>query len=352
MMSRTIKAGETLLITLKEIAAEAGVSVMTVSNVIHNNLARVSPETAEKVRGIIEKHHYVPNMAARSLISKASRIVAVLLPLWNETADSMLLDPYTGQMAGLLETLLREKEYYVMMCSFRTVDQVLAIQRTWQIDGSILVVPHSDNITHELVERSVSPLVVIDRRFDDLKMLSVCLDDRKGCYLSTRHLLEMGHRSIGFASPLIEGSEVVRQRFQGYRKALAEFGVEVNPDWVFNDYYHQDGGERVGQMILTMDHRPTAVVTTEDLLACGIIKACQAGGMRVPEEISVVGFDNSSPSRLITPGLTTVAQDVRQKAEHVVDMLLRAIGDSKYREDHVLLDVELVQRESVTNRNS
>ena len=98
------------MITLKEIAAEAGVSVMTVSNVIHNNLSRVSPETAEKIRAIIEKHHYVPNMAARSLISKASHIVAVLLPLWNETADSMLLDPYTGQMAGLLETLLREKE--------------------------------------------------------------------------------------------------------------------------------------------------------------------------------------------------------------------------------------------------
>ena len=81
------------VITLKEIAAEAGVSVMTVSNVIHNYLARVSPETAEKVRAIIEKHHYVPNMAARSLISKASRIVAVLLPLWEATADSMLLDP-------------------------------------------------------------------------------------------------------------------------------------------------------------------------------------------------------------------------------------------------------------------
>ena len=335
------------MITLKEIAAEAGVSVMTVSNVIHNNLARVSPETAEKIRAILEKHHYVPNMAARSLISKASHIVAVLLPLWNETADSMLLDPYTGQMAGLLETLLREKEYYVMMCSFQTVDQVLAIQRTWQIDGSILVVPHSDHITHELVERSVSPLVVIDRCFDDLKMLSVCLDDRKGCYLSTRHLLEMGHRSIGFASPLISGSEVVRQRFQGYREALAEFGAEFNPNWVFDDYYHQEGGERVGEMILAMNHRPTAIVTTEDLVACGIIKACQAGGMRVPEDMSVVGFDNSSPSRLITPGLTTVAQDVRKKAEEVVQMLMKAIRDPKHVNDHVLLDVELVHRQSV-----
>ncbi|MBP3646744.1 MAG: LacI family DNA-binding transcriptional regulator [Clostridia bacterium] len=337
------------MITLKEIAAEAGVSVMTVSNVIHNNLARVSPETAEKIRAILEKHHYVPNMAARSLISKASRIVAVLLPLWEATADSMLLDPYTGQMAGMLETLLREKEYYVMLCSFQTVDQVLAIQRTWQIDGSILIVPHRDEITHELVEKSVSPLVVIDRKFDDLKMMSVCLDDRKGSYLATKHLLENGHRRIGFACPSIEGSEVIRKRYQGYLDALGEYCLTANPAWVFDGYYHQEGGETVGRMIMELSDRPSAMVTTEDLLACGVIKACQAGGLQVPRDMSVVGFDNSSPSRLITPGLTTIAQDVRQKAEYVVNMLLRAIGDSKYREDHIMMDVELVTRESVYN---
>lgn len=335
------------MITLKEIAAEAGVSVMTVSNVIHNNLARVSPETAEKVRAIIEKHHYVPNMAARSLISKASRIIAVLLPLWEATADSMLLDPYTGQMAGMLETLLREKEYYVMLCSFTTVEQVLTIQRTWQIDGSILIVPHRDEITHELVKKSVSPLVVIDRKFDDLKMLSVCLDDCKGSYLATKHLLENGHRRIGFIGPSIEAAEVIRNRYQGYVKALAEYGLEPEAEWIFDGYYHQEGGEEAGRMLIAMKNRPTAIVATEDMIACGIIKACQAGGMQVPEDISVVGFDNSMPSRMITPELTTIAQDVRQKADCAVNMLVRAIQDSKFREDHVVLDVALVERDSV-----
>ena len=95
--------------TIKEIAAEAGVSVMTVSNVVHNNLSKVSPATVERVRRIIDKYNYVPNMAARSLITHASHIVAVLLPLWNMTAASLLHDPYAGNMAGMLETLLREK---------------------------------------------------------------------------------------------------------------------------------------------------------------------------------------------------------------------------------------------------
>lgn len=338
------------MITIKEIAAEAGVSVMTVSNVINNNHARVSRETEKRVREIMAKHKYVPNMAARSLISKASHIIAVLLPIWHETPDSMLLDPYVGQLAGMLEFQLRELQYYVMICSFKTVDQVLQIQRTWQIDGSILIVPHEDTISHKLIEKSVSPLVVLDRYYQDIPMLSVCLDDRKGGYIATRHLLERGHREIGFAAPTISTSSVIQDRYQGYLDALREYDVQENPAWVFDDAIHQEGGEQVGQRIMAMTHRPTAMVATEDLIACGIIKSCQAGGMLIPRDLSVIGFDNSMPSRLISPALTTVGQDVRQKAQMTVDMLMEAIADSSKRNRHVMLDVSLVERQSVACR--
>lgn len=332
--------------TIKEIAAEAGVSVMTVSNVINNNTARVSPETAERVRRIIEKHHYVPNMAARSLSSKASHIIALLLPLWNRSADSMLLDPYAGQMVGMLETLLREKGYYVMICSFETAEQALVIQRNWQIDGSVLILPHKDSITHELVKKSVSPLVVIDRRFDDLPMLSVCLNDRKGGYLSAKHLLEQGYRKIGFVSPGIHDSVVVHERYCGYLDALREYDAPLNPAWIFDGYFSQDGGEKAGRAIVQMEKRPDAMVATEDMLACGVMKACQAAGLRIPEDIAVVGFDDSMPSRMISPGLTTVRQDVRHKAASVVEILLEAIRNPELRDRHTLIDVELVERQS------
>ncbi len=338
------------MITIKEIAAEAGVSVMTVSNVINNNHARVSRETEKRVREIMAKHKYVPNMAARSLISKASHIIAVLLPIWHETPDSMLLDPYVGQLAGMLEFQLRELQYYVMICSFKTVDQVLQIQRTWQIDGSILIVPHEDKVSHKLVEKSVSPLVVLDRYYPDTPMLSVCLDDRKGGYIATKHLLERGHRDIGFAAPTISTSSVIQDRYQGYRDALREYHVEENPAWVFDDAVHQEGGEMVGRRLVEMERRPTAMVATEDLIACGIIKRCQASGLSIPDDLSVIGFDNSMPSRLISPALTTVGQDVRRKAEYAVDMLMDAIADSGVRERHIVLDVTLVERESVASR--
>lgn len=338
------------MITIKEIAAEAGVSVMTVSNVINNKTSKVSEKTAQRVREIIEKHHYQPNMAARTLISKASRIVVMLLPLWHETADSLLLDPYVGQMAGFIETLLREKGYYVMLCSFREADQALTLIRTWQADGAILMMPHEDSITRRLVKKCSAPLVVIDRKYDDLQMHAVCLNDRKGGYISTKYLLEMGHREIGFAGPTINDSSVIHDRYMGYCDALAEYGLAPNPAWTFDAYFHQEGGEIIGSLLTDMQHRPTAMVCTEDLIACGIMKAYEARGMRAPEDISVVGFDDTMPSRLITPAVTTVKQDVLGKAQSAVEMLLDVIEHPENEEHYVMLDVELLERDSVVKR--
>lgn len=336
--------------TIKEIAAEAGVSVMTVSNVINGNKGKVSEKTEKRIREIMEKMDYVPNMVARSLISKSSRIIALLLPLWHTTSASMLLDPYAGQLVGHLEELLRKKEYYVMVCSFENVDQVLKIQQTWQIDGMILVMPHDDPVTRELIQRNRRPLVVFDRYFEDIPMLSVGLDDRKGGYIAARYLLEAGHREIGFAAPAIHESEVIRERYQGYVDALREFGLEPNPQWVFDHVFHQEGGEETAERLYQLERRPSAIIATEDLLACGIVKRMQAKGGRVPKDLSVIGYDDSSPARLITPALTTVAQDIRKKAEEGVRLLREAIENPEMHEGRVLLDVKLVKRESVAEK--
>lgn len=335
------------MITIKDIAAEAGVSVMTVSNVINNNHARVSPATEQRIRAIMEKHNYVPNMAARSLISKSSHIIAVLLPIWHASSASMLLDPYTGQLVGHLEELLRENQYYVMICSFERVEQVLAIQKTWQIDGMILVMPHEDALTRGLIQKTQAPLVVFDRYYDDLQMLSVCLDDRRGGCLATKYLLEHGHRKIGFAAPSIYESSVIQDRFHGYLDALGAYGITARQEWLFDNVVHQEGGETVASALADMAEKPTAIVATADLLACGIVKGCQERGMRVPSEMSVIGFDDSMPARLITPELTTIGQDIREKAATGVRLLLHAIEDDAFRSEHIVLDVNLVERQSV-----
>ena len=333
--------------TIKDIAAEAGVSVMTVSNVINNNHARVSSATEQRIREIMAKHNYVPNMAARSLISKSSRIIAVLLPMWHGSTASMLRDPYAGQLAGYLEELLREREYYVMLCSFERAEQVLMIQRTWQMDGMILILPHEDPVTRELIQKTQTPMVVIDRHYDDLATLSVCLDDRDGGYQAAQYLLRKGHRKIAFAAPSIYDSTVIHDRFEGFCAALEEYGLKAREDWLFDNVSLQAGGDTVAEMISRMSDRPTAVVATEDLLACGIIKGCQERGIQVPLDLSVMGFDDSMPARLITPGLTTMAQNIRDKADQSVKMLMRAIEDPTFRDDYKILGVKVKERQSV-----
>ena len=338
--------------TLKQIAAEAGVSVMTVSNVIHNNRSKVSPATVEKVQQLIEKYHYVPNMAARSLIAKESHIIAVLLPLWHKNSSSLLLDPYAGQLTGLIETLLRERGYYIMLCSFETVEQALTTQQNWQMDGAVMVLPHRDDITRAVLDQATTPLVIIDRWYEDKTMLSVTVDDRKGGYIAARHLLQLGHRRIGFASPGMAQSSIIQDRYQGFCQALMEYGLAPEKAWMFFDYHNafpQAADYGAWFVAQPADGRPTAMVCTEDSIAVEIVKSVQGQGLRVPEALSVVGYDDSMPARLISPALTTVRQDIRQKAEYAVELLMDKIADPEIESRRRILDVDLVYRESVAD---
>ena len=335
--------------TIKEIAAEAGVSQMTVSNVINNVKGKVSAETEKRVREIMEKYHYVPSMAARSLSTKSSHIIGILLPLWFDSPSSLLLSPYGGFLVGYFEELLRARNYYVMLCSFASVDDVLMFQRVWHTDGMIQLFPHDDSITHQLALKTESPLVVMDRHFEDVPMLSVCIEDRKGGYLATRHVLEEGHRRIGFAGSAVTASKVVQDRYQGYLDALAEYHIQPNPAWTFDGVYRLNGGVEVANQLIQMQEKPTAVITSEDLIACGIIQGYQENGLSVPKDISVVGFDNSIPSTVVTPRLTTVNQFMRKKAECAVEMLMKALEDPEYKNDMKIIDVDLAKRNSVAH---
>ncbi len=335
------------MVTLKEIAAEAGVSIMTVSNVIRRNYARVSPATVKKVQAIIDQYNYVPNLAARSLSAHRSHIVILMLPRWNDPKGNLLADPYISQMTGLLEMLLRVRGYYVMLCSFSDVGEAVTLQKNWQADGCIMVLPHTDEVTRDVARRSTIPLVVIDRNFEDMDLLAVNLDDFGGCYRATSYLISRGHRKIAFGCPLMSVSSVLKDRYDGYVKALADHGIAPDARYLFDDRNFLEGGEKIAESICAMSDPPTALVTTQDLIACGAIGGMQKRGKQVPRDLSVVGFDDSLPARLVTPPLTSISQDVPGKAEAAVTLLLDAIADRAARKRNVVIDVSLVERDSV-----
>ncbi len=362
--------------TLKQIAAEAGVSAMTVSNVINHNDDKVSEETRKRVQAIIDKYHYTPNMSARSLSARNSRIIAILLPIYALPPDTLpgvqgsfagpewssppeqqvncLSDHYSSLLTGLLEAKLKSKGYYVMLRSFQRLEEVLDLQRNWQVDGCIMITPMiDDTLNRRLLQASSCPIVMIDRNYPDLPMLSVVVNDYRGGYLAAEACIRHGHRRIAFISTTIPSaislSSVIFSRYQGYQAALRDSSIAENPELVFGFPNTYEGGKRCCDEILRLppDRRPTAVFATSDNLAIGVLLRLREKGIRVPEEMSVIGYDDIPAASLLMPKLTTVAQNIDEKAAAAVKLLQRAIEDPEMRSQIIQIDVKLVERETI-----
>lgn len=347
--------------TLKQIAAEAGVSAMTVSNVINHNDDKVSEETRKRVQAIIDKYHYTPNMSARSLSARNSRIIALLMPIYapdrplagsEDPAFNVFSDPYTSTMIGYLEAQLKAKDYYVIIRSFHTPQEVFDLQRSWQVDGCIMLTPLIDDQKNRFLIQNLScPIVIIDRDYPDFPMLSVSVNDYQGGYLATQECIRHGHRRIAFVStgnfPIT--STVIQNRFRGYEAALRNAGIPQEPELLIGFPNSYDGGKKCGEYFLSLpqEKRPTAVFATSDILAIGLITCLKKNGYRVPDDFSVVGYDNLTISSLFEPQLTTVSQNLHQKAAAAAALLTGTIETASLQDKTIHIDVELIRRGSV-----
>ena len=356
--------------TLKQIAEEAGVSAMTVSNVVNHNDSKVSEKTRRRVQAIIDKYGYVPNMSARSLSAQNSRIIALLLPIFvsqdqlaeitrndsllAETVKNPLSDYYTSVMVGYLESKLKELGYYVMLRSFYQAEEVLELQRNWKVDGCIMLMPTLQDQQNRLIlTQSPCPIVMIDRHYPDLKMLSVGSDDYHGGYLAAQECIRLGHQKIAFVSTTAESvdqSPIIYSRYQGYLAALQQAGIPSGDLPVTGFPSSLAGGRSCADYILSLpaDWRPTALVMSSDSLAIGAIAAFKENGIRIPEDISVIGYDDLPMSALIEPPLTTISQDLDAKASAAAALLKRSIDNPELQEERIVLDVRLVQRHTVS----
>lgn len=338
------------MITLKMIAEEAGVSVMTVSNVINKNHARVSKETILRVNEIIKRRGYVPNLSARSLSAKKSNIIAILSV---ETEGSLMEDSYASQMIGSIELFLRKRGYYVMLRSYQTAEDIVELFHKWNIDGGILFYPlHFESKDMKRVLDTGIPTVVVDRYFEDLSPLTVDLNDFRGGYLPAKYLINHGHKRMAFVCPLHVPTLVVGRRLDGFRKALEEAGLGLPQELFFDTDSSIGEGKAVGREIALMENPPTAVFTTLDRLAVGVVEGLRTAGASVPADVSVIGFDDSPVLKYMTPKITTVVQNLAEKSSCIADLLIRKIQKEEIEHTHITLDVELIERQSVRNLNA
>lgn len=322
----------------------AGVSPTTVSNVLHHHDKRVSPQTVEHIRCVIASMGYVPSMTARSLAGNSSRIICVISNLDPIGSGGFYRDPFHVELLSGIERKLREHGYFLMIRTVENAQELHSLLNNWSLDGLIMTGLFPQNIYDEL-RRQNTPVLLIDNLIRDDAMLHVRLEDRLGGYLATRHLLEYGHERILFCCPPMERYGVVAQRYRGYCDAMVEFGLPVHNSNIYQSNFSVDAGIALGRSLAKRDDF-TAIVATADILAAELCSGLTMGGKRIPEDVSVVGFDDSNMDRLNHPPLTTIHQDAAKRSEKAVEILLQAIETGMYAQPCVF-PVSLVQRSSV-----
>lgn len=330
---------------LKTIAKEAGVSTATVSNVINGNHHKVSKATIEKVQEIIRELEYQPNATARSLASKRSRIVGVVVSnigSWGHFFEN----PHYAHLLALLEKYIRQEGYYMMMRCVNRCEDSLELLRSWNVDGVIYFGTFPEDIA--VIKSHVNiPMVFLDAYSQDQEYVNVGVDDYKGGYLSGKYLLERGHRDIALAGIGFRYYGVMGHRGQGFWEACGEYGIVPDESRVFEAETSYLGGVELGRQIARSPIPFTAVAAMADILAIGIMEGLRTEGKRVPEDVSVIGFDDLQECQYTYPKLTTVSQDTEQKAQKAGEVLLQMIREGAMQALSHRNDVNVIVRGSV-----
>ena len=331
------------MVTLKDIAEEAGCSIMTVSRVINHVASKVSDETRQRIWDIIEARGYIPNSHAQSLSSRASKLVAVLV----SGEGNVFRSPYNAIMVGNITNAVQKRGYSVLLCTDVADYQVITRQLTsWKVAGAIFL-GLFDSDLNRIREDNQIPLVFTDSYSTVRQLTNVGIDDYRGGELGARFLLENGHREIVFAGHSTDDSPVLRERLRGFTNILKESGIQLPRERVLPDYPTREQIEAV-----LISPKPTAFFAVSDFIALSIISVLNDLGINVPGDISVIGFDNIEMGQFSNPKLTTIAQDINKKAQIAVDLLFEHIENPAAPAQNVVLDVQLVIRDSVAARKS
>lgn len=333
------------MVTIRDIARATGVSATTVSNVIHGKSNRVSAETIQNINEAIKQLGYVPNMSARSLVSSSSKVIGFINHVITDENSNFMEDPFHSSSIGTIENILRKNGYYLMLRTVKTADELVTFLQNWNVDGLFFTGIFKDKF-FEAIDGLNIPVVLIDSYVHPPHICNVGLEDFTGSYQATCHLIENGHRNIGFASPSIKDGGVLQERFLGYKAALAEHGIPFRKEHIFQQEMDIESCEIVSQNIIQFPEL-TALVVTADIMAAGIIRGLRANGKRVPEDISVVGFDDINLAQLITPPLTTIHQDMNLKGRLAVDYMLQLLEGNQPENTNITLPTKLIVRQSV-----
>lgn len=327
--------------TIRDVAKRAGVAPITVSRVI-NNSGYVSAQTRARVEAAVEELGYVPNRLARSLRLKRTNTLALVV--------TDITNPFWTTVVRGVEDAANDAGFTVILCntdeSEAKQDAYLQVLLQKRVDG-ILFVPASGAAEPvNRVQKQGIPIVVLDRRVPDARVDVVRGDSEGGAYLLVRHLLDLGHRRIAVLSgPQIVSTSV--ERVSGYCRALREAGLGEGAEQVYYGQFTQPSGYQAAQEALERTPQPTALFATNNFIAVGALRALGDAGLRVPEDISLVSFDDLTSELVIEPFLTVADQPAYEMGRRAAELLtdrVSGLAGSGYNE--IVLTTELIVRRS------
>lgn len=324
--------------TIYDVAREAGVSATTVSKVI-NNTGRISDNTKKKILKIMKELNFQPNVLASAMKGKSTYSIAFLIP----DVDNPIYAKYLKH----IENHGQELGYNIVMCSTENNPNKeakhIALMKQKRVDGFIIASKFSNvALLEELIEEGF-PVSLFAHERSEFSIDSVTGDDYAGGYLAAKHLLSLGHRKIAV---IAEESFSGRERISGYRQALIDEGVELDEGVILFHDSTMEGAKAIAGELLDRASRPTAIFGYNDLTAIGAMMAAKQRGIRIPDGLSVIGYDNTSLCTIVEPELTSIDMPVEELGRKVMDLLVGKIERTEKTKQRVRLLPTLVIRQS------
>ncbi|HEX7056694.1 MAG TPA: LacI family DNA-binding transcriptional regulator [Bacilli bacterium] len=328
--------------TIYDVAKEAGVSIATVSNAI-NGKGKISKKRREQIFKIMERLQYQPSMIASALTGKKTFSLGLLIP--------DISNPFFAEIARAIEDQAHHSGYSVIICSTdneeERVERYISLLLQKSVD-CIIIGTGIENIDTliQLQNKSI-PIAMIAREVSSLSVHTVVTDDFVGGTLAAQHFLTHGHRNLAVLSENLKVSSS-RERIRGFKTALLEGGVAFDDSCVVECDHKIEDGRRGMLELLSNKKHPTAVFCCNDLLAIGALQAIKEKGLRVPEDISIIGFDNTILASVTDPPLTTVAQPMEHMAKLAFNLLIQDLENTESIKQRIVLRPELIVRQSTS----
>jgi DNA-binding LacI/PurR family transcriptional regulator len=324
--------------TIYNVAKEAGVSIATVSKVI-NRTGSISERTRKKVFQVMKKLNYQPSVVASALTGKQTKTIGLIIP--------DISNPFFAEIARSIEDRSHEQGFNVIMCSTDNNEEkekrYLSVLTRQRIDGLVVASAfRSTSLIEDMMKQSV-PIALIATKIPKLSIHTVTVDDYKGGYIAASYLLSLGHKKVAI---IVEDARSNQPRLHAFKDVMLEAKIPIPDHYVIQTEATIQKGYGSAKQLLSLQERPTAIFACNDLLAIGAMQAAKEAGIRIPQDLSIIGFDNTVLSVTTAPMLTTVAQPMKEMGAKVVDLLIQEMEESKLHKECLLLSPELIIRQS------